>query len=361
MNVAIVHDILDEFGGAERVLLSLLELFPDATVFTSFYTDDTPLLIRTLSHIPVHTLPASLLPLSDHTSLFQAAAPVLWRTLPLRGYDLVISAPSHLMCNLIHTTATHIQYIHRPPKNVFGLSEKTPLQRVISYDAFLTRAYQRAIQSTPHLVTNSRHMQNIFFSHFHRRPDVIYPPVDMPDTAPKHHKGDYYLTIGRIDSQKHLELSVAACTKLHLPYRIVGKTNEPRYEAHLKRIAGPTVSFSGFVSDKETAMLYKHAKAFLFPSKDEDFGIAPVEAMAHGVPVIAYYGGGAKETVIEGKTGTFFHAHTIAALTHKLQIFNPNLYTSSALYRHAKKFEKRVFKQQFHAYAQQVMKNERIS
>jgi len=181
---------------------------------------------------------------------------------------------------------------------------------------------------------------------------VIYPPVSVPEHTPKKQRGEYFLSVGRIDCNKHLELSILACNKLRLAFKIIGETNNPSYESYLHRISGSTIQFLGQKTDSEITKFYTKAKAFLFTAKNEDFGIAPLEAISFGVPVIAYYGGGVKETVIQGKTGLFFYDHSAEALAHTLATFEVSKFNPNALHTYAQKFNKKKFKTKIQRYIQ---------
>jgi glycosyltransferase involved in cell wall biosynthesis len=163
------------------------------------------------------------------------------------------------------------------------------------------------------------------------------------------------LSVSRLDRGKNIELSVIAATRLNLPLLIVGETNEPRYEAYLKSIAGPTVQFLGRRTDTEVKRLYAGAIAFLFTALKEDFGIAPLEALGYGVPVISYYGGGPKETLIDGKTGLFFRTHTPESLMGAIRKLKQLHFSPHALHAHAQKFAPSVFRARFRSYVTTAM------
>jgi glycosyltransferase involved in cell wall biosynthesis len=182
--------------------------------------------------------------------------------------------------------------------------------------------------------------------------------VVIPDNPPQHRKGKFYLMITRIEPNKHLELAVMAANRLRVPLKIVGVSNTPWYDRYLRSLAGPTVEFLGFRSDAEIARLYRQSIAFIFPTKHEDFGIAPLEATAHGVPVISYYGGGAKETVVEGVTGTFFQTHTADALVRAMIRLRTMHFNLNKMYAHAKQFSEARFKREFMDYVTQVIREE---
>ncbi len=353
MRVAIVHDSLVEFGGAERFIQSLLEIFPDAHVYTAY--QDLSLVRKffpKLSSVHFHTSWAQGNILSSRVSLFQLFSPLIWRSFNFSGYDVVISSSTSLLSNLVRTGNTvHIQYIHSPPQNLFGLSPQAPLQRLIPYSSrFIGNFYRRALRSSTHVVVNSDHMHRTIMKLFGVNSQVIYPPVIIPRKPPMKHEPKYFLCVSRIDWTKNLEIVIEACSSLDLPLKIVGKSNDKRYENYLRSLAGPTVEFLGFKSDEQIDKLYQSAIAFVFPSKNEDFGIAPVEAMAHGIPVIAYYGGGPKETIISGKTGVFFYEHTSLALAEVLKQFRPEPFKTKDLYQQALKFNANRFKSEMKRY-----------
>lgn len=360
MKVAIVHDSLVEFGGSERSIQSLLEIFPDAHVYTAY--QDSSLVRRffpKLSAVHFHTSWAQGNILSSRASLFQLFSPLIWRNFNFSKYDVVISSSHSLLSNLINTdNVVHIQYIHSPPKNLFGLSPQAPLHRLIPYSLrFIGNFYRRALRSSTHVVVDSNHMRRTILKLFGVNSRVIYPPVIIPPKPPIKHELKYFLCVSRIDWTKNLEIAIEACSSLGLPLKIVGKSNDKRYENYLRSLAGPTVQFLGFRSDEEIDKLYQSAIAFVFPSKNEDFGIAPVEAMAHGVPVIAYYGGGPKETIISGKTGAFFYEHNSLALAEALKGFKPELFKTKNLYQHALKFNADRFKSEMKQYVYEASRS----
>ncbi len=220
---------------------------------------------------------------------------------------------------------------------------KGPIQRYIPYEGFLAHEYKMALKTEANVITNSKHMQQVLKQMFGVASRVIYPPVKVPSKSVQHRRGSYYITVSRLDNTKEIALLIHACNTLRVPLKIVGIGNDEQYVQYLHTIAGNTVEFLGFRSDTEIQQLYIDAIAFLFSPHNEDFGIAPVEAMAHGVPVIAYYGGGAKETVIEGKTGTFFYNHTPESLVDTIRKFSPGKYNSKVLYSESRKFSEERF------------------
>lgn len=353
MKVAIIHDSLTEFGGAERVLSEFLEIFPGAKVFTSHYKKD--LLAKHFPHLNSNRLIVSWyqhLPRKT-TTMLQFLSPLIWRFKNLENFDLIITNSAYYLSPIatigIKTTPV-IHYLLSLPKNLFGLEQKTFWQKKLTF-SYQKSQYCQSLKKSPHLITISQHIQCTVkkMTGFNSR--IIYPPVSIPPlpSFPKDKK-KYFLIVSRIDSTKGLELAIKACHYLNLPLKIAGETNDPLYLEKLKKLAGKETEFLGFVSDKERIKLYQRAIAFLFCSKNEDFGIAPVEAMAHGMPVIAYYGGGAKETIIQGKTGLFFYRHSWQSLLKAIKKFDKYRFDPVDLYRQAQRFSREKFRKRFLSY-----------
>ncbi len=359
MRVAIVHDSINEFGGAERVLLSLIKLYPAADIFSS-YADKWILnkFFRKISSSRLHFSFVQNTSLVGHNTVCQVLSPLIWRLFDFNNYDLVISNSFYLLCNQIDIKrAIHIQYICCPPKNLFKFIPKRRLQKIVPYTSLLANIYRKALKSSPHVIVDSKYMQKLIYTLFKVRTKVIYPPVKIPIVLPFNKAmSKYFLIVSRLDRSKSIELAILACNYLRMPLKIVGVTNEPKYEVYLKSISGPTIEFLGYRDDKEIKNLYRSAKAFLFTSKAEDFGIAPVEAMANGVPIIAYYGGGAKETVIHKKTGLFFFEHNVDSLIKAIKYFLKYPYFKvETLYNHAKKFTEEKFLYEMNNYVNSVI------
>jgi len=163
---------------------------------------------------------------------------------------------------------------------------------------------------------------------------------------------DYYLIVSRLTAYKRIDLAIQACNRLGLPLKIVGTGRE---ETRLKKMAGSTVEFLGFVRDERLPELYKNCKAFIFPGM-EDFGITPVEAMAYGKPVIALAKGGALETIVDGKTGTFFEQETSESLMNALKSFDPSKYKAKDCIAQAEKFSKKRFRKEFKEFVEGKLK-----
>ncbi len=317
MKIALVHDQLQEFGGAERVLVALHDLFPDAVVYTSFYSP------KTLGNHAkkfvgwnIKTSWAARIPfLNKLYSPLRFITPYIWESFDFSDYDLVISSSGSYMCKGVITRkpTRHISYIHHPPRYLYGyetgtLNELRKYTLFKMYAGFLNHFLRiwdfSSSQRPDQIIVNSLETQKRVQKFYKRDSVVIYPPVAIPEKInPADYKPEYYITISRLQFAKHIDVLIKAANKKKFPLKVVGIGRDEKY---LRGIAGPTVEILGSVPDEKLEYLFQHAKAFLFAAKDEEFGIAPIEAMGRGIPVIAYESGGLIETVEDGKTGYLF-------------------------------------------------------
>ena len=354
MQLALVHDWMNQIGGAEDVLDLMARLYPEAPVYTSIYASDK--MPPHWQGWDIHTLWIDRLPLihQKHQAYFPFYA-LAFNQLNLGNYDVVLSNKSGF-CHMVQTgpETTHVCYCLAPTRYVW------------QYDAYMTRENvapvlrevvrplisllkqwdYRAAQRVDRFVAISTEIQQRIQQYYQRESTIIYPPVEAAERfQPASTHDDYFLSVGRLVPYKRVDLAVEACTRLDLPLKIAGKGRD--LEA-LKAKAGPTVEFLGFVPDEDLPDLYARAKAFIFPGL-EDFGITPVQAQAAGRPVIAYKGGGALDTVIEGKTGVFFEEQSVESLMSVLQDFDASSYNPHDCREHALKFDQAVFKTQLEA------------
>jgi len=331
MKIALVHDFLREYGGAERVVEAMHEIWPEAPLYTSFV--DWKSLGRHASRFADWDIRPSWVQhnwlVRKFHSPLRFLAPKIWESFDLSGYDIVISSSGWFMCRgvKVEKPSVHICYIHHPPRNLYGYATGSDLQKywpVRAYATFINfflRHYDFATaQHVDYFVANSRETARRVEKFYRRDSTVIYPPVEIcsPFIVRHSQKKDYFLSVGRLTWAKRVDLAIEACNKLKLHLKIVGSGKE---EVYLRSIAGPTIEFVGGVSDEELDRLYTGARAFIFCALDEDFGIVPVEAMAHGVPVIALGQGGALETVVDSKTGLLFNEPSVESLTTALKRF----------------------------------------
>jgi glycosyltransferase involved in cell wall biosynthesis len=207
-----------------------------------------------------------------------------------------------------------------------------------------------AAQRPDFFIAISRAVQSRINKYYRRNSVLIYPPVPVPDTPPRHKNvKDYYILISRLYKAKGVNIAIDAFNSLGQKLIIVGKGSELK---RFQKKAGPTITFLGFLNEKAKNRYLSQAKALIFPSFDEDFGIAPVEAMAHGVPVIALYSGGSKETIIDKKTGIFFHEPTPKSLIKAVRLFESLNFNPEDCYRQAKHFSEERFEKEIKKFLQ---------
>lgn len=330
MRIALVHDQLREFGGAERVLVSLKEIFPKATVFTSTYSNDSLGTHKDLfKNWNIKTSWFGKIPIVNaFYSPFRFLTPWIWESFDFSSYDLVISSSGSWMSKGVKTKkpTIHISYIHHPPRYLYGYEtavewQKYFLVRIYAYivNNFLRVWDYESSQRPDYLIANSLETKNRIKKLYRRDSSVIYPPVNIVKSPTIQKKvGKYYLTASRLAKAKHVDILIKAANKHGFNLKIIGVGRDLE---RLKTIAGPTVELLGNVSDSELSKLYSGARAFLFASKDEEFGIAPVEAMGQGLPVIAYKSGGIPEYIEDGKNGFLFEKLDEDSLISKISAF----------------------------------------
>lgn len=333
MKVAIVHDQLREFGGAERVLVSLKKNFPKASIYTSTYDINAlgshkglfkkwEVNVSWFGKIPI---------LNQFYSPFRFLTPWIWESFDFSKYDLVISSSGSWMCKGIKTKhpTIHISYIHHPPRFLYGYETALEWQKylIIKIYGNIVNHFLRiwdfnSSQRADYFIANSEETKRRIQKFYRRDATVIYPPVSIPTNSKfqilNSKKNNYYVTVSRLARAKHVDVLIQAANTYKFNLKIVGTGRDEEY---LKSIAGKTVEFLGNISDKELAKVYQHAKAFLFASVDEEFGIVLVEAMRYGLPVIAYKNGGVPETVKDGVNGYLFEKLSPESINQKLKRF----------------------------------------
>lgn len=362
MKVALVHDYIKEFGGAERVLEALTEIFPDAPIYTAFY-DKKGTAYEHFKRSKIIPSWAQYVPFfaSKLHSPLRFLAPLIWESFDLSEYDVVISSASWYITKGLrkHFDKSHfveICYCHTPPRWLYGYATSVNFQKyplVKAYAAIVghfMRLYDfRAAQKVDYFIANSKEVADRIKKFYRRDSVVIYPPVGLPNSKfeARNPKKDYYLIVSRIVGAKGLELAVVAAEKAGFKLKIAGSPTGYSFEQNkLIKKGGKNIEFLGQVSDKELAKLYQEAKAFLALARDEDFGITPVEAMSVGTPVIAFNGGGYKETVLDKKTGLLFDDYSVNGLIKAIQQFNNLTINPQDCITQAQKFGKERFKKE---------------
>ncbi len=329
MKIAIVHDQLQEFGGAERVLVALKKIYPDADVFTSFYNPETLGIHRgNFEGWTIKTSWADKIPfLKKLYSPLRFITPLIWESMKFEGYNLVITSSGSYMCKGVITPphVLNICYLHHPPRYLYGYETAIEWQKywpIKIYGHILNHGLRQwdylSSQRVTHFIANSVETKRRIEKFYRRDADVIYPPVEIPEKHPlTTDKKSYYLTVSRLARAKHIDVLIRAANQYGFRLKIVGEGRDKKY---LRSLSGPTVELLNGITDNELTALYSGAKAYLFAAVDEEFGIAPVEAMGHNLPVIAYASGGLLETVQEGKNGFLYSQLTKESLYEKIQL-----------------------------------------
>lgn len=365
MKIALVHDYLKEYGGAERVLEALHSIWPDAPVYTSFidYESLGPHAER-IKTWNVKTSWANNWFMKKMHSPLRFLAPWVWESFDFSGFDVVISSAGWYMCKGIITLpeTVHISYIHHPPRHLYGYATAVEWQKffLIRWYAMVVNYFLRqydfvASQRPDFLLANSQETRQRIEKFYRRDATVIYPPVSV-SVSPIKSKNtrEYYLCVSRLARAKHIDLAIKACQTLGIPLKIVGKGRDLEYLKTCINPRGSVVTFLGEVSDDMLHDVYGNAKALLFPSEDEEFGIVAVEAMAHGVPVIGLYSGGIPE-VIDEHSGVLFQDLTVDSMVtamNTLEIHFGKSITAQTCIKRSQLFSAERFAQEISAFVE---------
>jgi glycosyltransferase involved in cell wall biosynthesis len=370
MRIAFVHEYLNQFGGAERMLLTLCAIFPDAPIYTLFYDKNATggvfegKDIRTsfLQNIPF---------VKKYHRGFPLLMPLAIEQFDFSDFDVVVSISASFAKGVITKPHTkHICICLTPPRFLWDDSHKfveefgypklirNILPPFISY----LRIWDReASYRVDEFWAISEFVKERIRKYYSKDSEVIYPPVNVSkfyvsneptefldpaklgqETTPR---GGYFLMTGRLVAYKRFDLGVKAFAKLGLPLKIAGIGQElKKLKAESYKLKANNIEFLGLVSDAQLADLYSKANALVFP-QEEDFGIVPLEAMASGRPVIAFRSGGAVETIVAGKTGVFFDEQTVDSLVYTVKNFNASKFDPQDCRKQAEKFDVSVFRQ----------------
>ena len=384
--VALIHDWLTGMRGGERCLETLCELFPRADIFTLLHVKGS--VSKTIEERRIRTSAIQTLPFAtSHYRYYLPLFPWAIEQLTLDGYDLILSS-SHCVAKGVKPPphALHIAYVYTPMRYIWdmqdayvgpgrmGPASKLMLRAI----AGRLRRWDIAVNTrVDHFIAISQHVADRIRRHYGREAIVIYPPVETARFRVGGRMDDYYLVAGAMAPYKRIDLAIEAFNHLRRHLVIVGEGQESQ---RLRRMAGPTIEFLGWRSDREVADLLNRCRALVFPG-EEDFGILPVEAMACGRPVIAYGKGGVTETVIpldrptsnvqrsgphntfslqpsafslepQPPTGVFFYEQSVGALVRAIDLFerSADRFDPEALREHALTFDRSVFEKRMTAF-----------
>src|SRR3989338_6210425 len=378
MKIALVHELLTMRGGAERVLRIIADMFPEAPIYTLLYNEaklgawfprhrvrpsiiHRSLKFRLLPHfqlsLPVRQAGTFNFQFRFNHHLYLSQFPSAVEAWDFSEFDLVISTSS-AFAHVIITNGKpkHLCYVHSPARylwdrthDVLTQSSKGllgPLKRWSLSHLFHTlRIWDAESADRPDaLLAASKTVQRRIELYWRRESAVIYPPIDDHWFSVSHRSHvlgprSYFLIVSTLAPYKRIDIAIEAYNHLRLPLTITGSGPDRK---RLERLAGPTVTFLGYVPEENLPDLYRGAIATICPG-DEDFGLVPLESMACGTPVIAFRSGGALETIQENITGQFFNEPTAPSLAEAIQYFDRSHFSEDTCRAHAQKFSREAF------------------
>jgi glycosyltransferase involved in cell wall biosynthesis len=359
MKIALVHEFLNQMGGAERVLENFLEIWPDATVHVILYNKDKTFgrFENTKKNISfLNSLPLA----RQHPRLFLGLMPSAIESFSFDDFDLVLSDSSSFAKGAKTGAKMHICYCHTPTRFLWTEPEYVKQQK---YPALLKQAGKlilpalrrwdyKAAQRPDFLIANSENVRRRINLYYHRDAVTIMPPVDAQFFQRVSTTQDYFFTAARLEPYKRVDLVIQAFNELKLPLKVGGTGTDVE---RLKKLAGPTIEFLGRLEDTELRQRYSEAKAFIFPA-EEDAGIMPLEASACGTPVIAYGVGGSLETVKAGISGEFFYKQDVESIKSAIENFDSTKYDPVAIRNHALQYDKPVFQKKIREFVESHLK-----
>lgn len=364
MRIALVQDYLKEYGGAEAVLETFSDIFPEADIYTTLYCPRFfgPHRDRLEKKwgTRVHQSFFKYIPFAYKIiSPLRLLSPLAFKLFNFSSYDLIITSATgaYFPNSLNKKSAKLICYCHTPPRYLYGLPTARNLKKypILNFLAEVANHFLRLFdftyaQNVDQFIANSATTAARIQKFYRRDSVVINPPIDLPKVSPLL-KGEaakprgiepFYLTGGRLARAKRYDIAIEACNQLKVPLKIFGR-NFAGFSDELKQIAGPTIEFLGEIDNDTRSLLYSQAKAFIFSADQEDFGMVPVESMALGCPVIAYRSGGVTETVVENKTGVFFDELTGQSCAEAIKKFQKLKLKSSDCISRASHFSTETF------------------
>lgn len=353
MKIALVHDYLNDFGGAERVLRVLTEMYPEAPIYTAFKIDGSAAAEAFADREVRESKFSWLLKRGRLYSPLRFLLPWIWKSIDLSSFDLVITSCSGYIARGFKTSkkTTVIAYCHTPPRFLYGYETSIDWQKywLVRLYAYVVNHYLRlfdfeSAQRVDKWVVNSKNVQARVKKFYRKDSVVVYPPIETKTiikAAEKVEKQDYFLIVSRLVGAKGLEEAAKAAIKLGFKLKIAGgSAGYANIENKLQKMGAVLL---GRVSDEELVRLYAEAKGFIALAKEEDLGMTVVESQASGTPVIAFNGGGFKETVIEGKTGVLINGTDEKSIEDGIERFNKVKWNRKRIQEWAKRFDREVF------------------
>jgi len=359
MKIAIVHDYLNQFGGAERVVCELAKIYGDAPIYTSIYHPD--MTWPELQHSEVRHSWLQNLPFSRKMfKILLPLYPLVFAGMKLSGYDVVISSSSSFAKGIAVDKGTiHICYCHSPTRFLWFFEEYmhrasygSLIKGLLPPIVEILKNWDLIICHRPdYYIANSSTVQKRIRRIYHRESQIIHPPVDVHRFNVSYSDQGYYLIVSRLLAYKSIDLAVQAFNELGLPLVIVG---DGPHRKSLEMMARNNIQFTGYLPDGEVSCYFERCRAFILPG-EEDFGITLLEANACGKPVIAYRAGGALDTIFEGINGIFFDEKTAESLAAAIQTSIRTSWDPALIHAQAEKFSADAFRQKVFNFVGQVL------
>lgn len=350
MKVAIVYDRVNKWGGAERVLLALHEMFPEAPLYTSVYNSKTAKWASVF--VKVNTSFLQKIPFAkDNHEKLSFLMPLAFESFDFGQFDLVISVTSEFAKSIVTRPSTrHICYCLTPTRYLWsGYEEyfRSNLLKIASRPMVkYLRFFDKIASNRPdEIVAISSDVSDRVARYYGRNSKIVFPPVENSaqfNGSEKPEPGNYFLIVSRLVSYKKIDIAIKTFNKNNLRLVVVGKGSE---ENRLKKMANKNIYFAGHVSERKLWSYYKNCSALVFPQK-EDFGLVAVEANSCGKPVIAYRAGGAIDIIKDGVNGIFFTKQDVRSLDKAIKQFFTTKWNNAIIVSTAHRFSKQRFKKE---------------
>lgn len=353
MQVAIVHDDLVQWGGAERVLLAISEVFPQAPIYTAVFNRKNKILVEKLKGKKIITSFMQNIP--GVVSLYKTLLPlypIAFEQFDFSGYDLVISHTTRFAKSVITKPGTHhICYCHTPPRFLWNFSDENVANILKPYLSFLRIYDDVSAKRVDYFLSGSKNSKDRIKKVYKKDSKILYPFVDSTFFNTETFSGGYFLIIGRLNKYKRVDLAIEVFNELNQNLKVVGVGPEL---SNLKAKANRNIQFLESLSENTLLSIIAGCKALLVTG-EEDFGLTALEAQAMGKPVIAFKKGGSLETVIENETGIFFNHQNIDSLKDALGRFKSFKFNKNSCKMNAKNFSKEIFKENLAKFVSEVV------
>ncbi|WP_339269573.1 glycosyltransferase [Paenibacillus sp. FSL K6-1330] len=365
LKIAIVHDYLNQMGGAERVVAVLHKMFPEAPIYTTIV--DRNKLLPELQDAVIHTTWMQRIPgILNKFKLYFWLYPFSIRSINVKSYDLILSSSSAYAKGVRKgRQSLHVCYCYTPMRFVWDFDtymESIQVPRLVKRIAKwliypLKRWDKNNSEHVDRLIAISTIVKERIKQCYGVNAPIIFPPVEVSRFSVKEGvPEDYFLVVSRLVSYKKIDLAIEACTQSGKRLIVIGDGPDRK---RLEQLAGDTITFLGRKSDEDVVRYMQNCKALIFPGI-EDFGITPLEANACGRPIIAYYGGGALDTIIAEQTGLYFEEQSINSLVNTINRFDQYHWDPQYIRQHAEQFSEHVFIERMQSIIESSLKSREI-